>query len=1139
MFNVKKLLTALICVTFVTNTIGVSVFTASAATSDSRTFMYDDYEITYTVTNSWGNTEAVTVSITNTSNETIENWMLYFDPKGEIDSNNIWNVQTALTTSGITYFSNAGYNSAILPNASVNFSYFVTDCEGIPDTFVMCQKRDENTAYSDQVIVYSSWNDEFNGAIILENNSDNPIKDWELTFDTNFTITEITSSWAGTMTALEPYSYMLKGSYTNVIAPHTSVTLGFSGVKNGTPDIISSTLTEVVVDEETVLYGSIIDGSTLFNDLDDTDNDGLPDIVERKIGTNENNEDSDNDRMFDGYEVFTLKSDPLNQHSFAPNTSDDDYDSDEDGLSNYQEFQLGTDPLNTDSDYDDLSDGDENDSYHTDPLDKDTDDDGLNDGDEVALGLNPLLADSDNDGEADSQEKFYQSIVLNGANSDELINQISVSFDGTGYINSTTDMMSVMNIDWMCTNIVGLIGEPYDIYTSSNFDEATVTISVDVTALENTSFNDLIVLWYNETEQRFVDMEAVLDSTAHTLTFNTTHFSKYLIVDCNEWYAAWSNNYYPNSDVQLHTALTIDCSDSMNYNDIVDEEGNCNRKRAALGFINQMDNNDASSMVFFHEDALLVQPLTSNRSTLTTALDRMFSNGYTNYDDALTVAYNSLDIDHNQSSDNIIVFISDGVPTDNHGVATEFDASENQTIQTAISNNVKIYTIGLTSTADQTVLSDIASLTGGQYFYAETSEELIKYFLSISMESKYDTVTDQDEDGIPDLFEVYGMPIANGEVLFSNPQTKQSDNDGIPDNEEVIVKVVRDSSEVGDVVDYINAFEFMSDAISSDQINTYGGIYFKMNSNPSDSDTDGDLDSDNADPDPMSYQLNGYFSHMIGKLQSAAEEYLDGKYISSKNDSYYGQKAVWLTFSFLRCYNPAYNWEHSNWNNAAGELSESEYNAFKNFLNSTASYDELYDYFSNNAEIYLGNVNERIDLYHMCATLSAYSYTDFAKSFVDEEYINNLCGWSGDFQTLMNSAYDKTYNKNQYNNIYTAFYNQMGKTNDYFSKDDLYADIVSLGMNRIISNNRNLQLEDAFNSFFSYSATDAYVKTFGIVISRDDINNFTEKFTFDAIIITKKIDQYNPKYNISNQDIRDGIEAFIDYLYDNYGCEVR
>lgn len=38
------------------------------------------------------------------------------------------------------------------------------------------------------------------------------------------------------------------------------------------------------------------------------------------------------------------------------------------------------------------------------------------------------------------------------------------------------------------------------------------------------------------------------------------------------------------------------------------------------------------------------------------------------------------------------------------------------------------------------------------------------------MSEKYDIITDTDEDGIPDLFETYGMPVANGQVLLVIPK---------------------------------------------------------------------------------------------------------------------------------------------------------------------------------------------------------------------------------------------------------------------------------------------------------------------------------------------------------------------------------
>ena len=64
-------------------------------------------------------------------------------------------------------------------------------------------------------------------------------------------------------------------------------------------------------------------------------------------------------------------------------------DTDEDGLSDLYERSLGTDPEDEDSDNDDLSDGDEMNLYGSDPLKADSDDDGFTDKEEVAHGTGP------------------------------------------------------------------------------------------------------------------------------------------------------------------------------------------------------------------------------------------------------------------------------------------------------------------------------------------------------------------------------------------------------------------------------------------------------------------------------------------------------------------------------------------------------------------------------------------------------------------------------------------------------------------------------------------------------------------------------------------------------------------------------
>ena len=115
----------------------------------------------------------------------------------------------------------------------------------------------------------------------------------------------------------------------------------------------------------------------------DTDDDGLFDLEEEKLGTNINKSDTDNDGLNDFDEVKKWKTDPL------------DFDTDGDGYSDGQEVESGYDPLGAgqlDSDNDGLGDVDEK-NAGTDPEKYDTDGDGFSDKDEIDLGRDPLVAE--------------------------------------------------------------------------------------------------------------------------------------------------------------------------------------------------------------------------------------------------------------------------------------------------------------------------------------------------------------------------------------------------------------------------------------------------------------------------------------------------------------------------------------------------------------------------------------------------------------------------------------------------------------------------------------------------------------------------------------------------------------------------
>lgn len=436
------------------------------------------------------------------------------------------------------------------------------------------------------------------------------------------------------------------------------------------------------------------DLSWTYNDwqyLADTDKDGLPNLIEEEIGTDPYNFDTDGDGLPDGYESLTLGTDPLKVDTDNNGINDGDEDFDKDGLINLSEYEKSTEPYNEDTDGDGLKDGEEVNTYGTDPLKKDTDDDGLDDGDEIYFQTDPLNPDTDGNGIKDGDEKRNQTFVHKVENADCAVTEVRVSMAGTVNLQKTTDIESVINKDILCTGVVGLVGEPFSIETTSQFDKATLTFVFDKSKLGDTEFDNLMFLWYNEEENNFVELETTLDEAKGTASIETTHFSRYMIVDKKKLFEAWSVkfNYNPYSEghgapiIRYNTVLAIDCSSSMRTNDPTMQA-----KEAAKGFLGYINQQDTVGIVLFNGFAKMVCPMTkqSERGRLDNAVEEIYQSGGTNFENALGKSietFNANDIGAINVNNRILLLTDGQAPYPTNA------------INKCKEKGIKVYTVGL------------------------------------------------------------------------------------------------------------------------------------------------------------------------------------------------------------------------------------------------------------------------------------------------------------------------------------------------------------------------------------------------------------------------------------------------------------
>lgn len=511
---------------------------------------------------------------------------------------------------------------------------------------------------------------------------------------------------------------------------------------------------EFTVSKDLTLWAKWLDNT----DEQDTDSDGLFDVIEYKFGTDVEKSDTDGDGLSDYFEMLVSFTDPLNDDTDKNGTKDGDEDFDHDTLSNLNEFKYETNPYIADSDEDGLTDAEEINTYKTNPKEKDTDSDKVSDGKEIEIGSDPLVA----------EENFN----VNTVSTEEDTVKASVITKLTGEQVETLEVKKYDNTYYFPETMPGYIGGAYDFHVEGKFDSAKIQFEFDKSLLDTDNF-DPAIYYFNEETQLLEVLDTTI--TGNVASANVTHFSKYILLNRTvyensfEWQDVWDTNGY--SGVEI--VLVIDDSGSMGGNDSSNQ-----RLTVAQNLIDKLpDNSKVGVVKFTSSTSTLTTKLTNDKESakqyLTT--DYFHSSGGTRMYSAINSSFTLFE----STDDKILkmmVVLTDGNTGDS--------GMHSSVISTANDNKVKIYTVGLGNSVSyfNDYLKPLANNTSGAFYLSSDAAQLQSVYDDIN--KKIDIETDSDNDGIADFYEE-NMVMFNGINIKLDKNNPDSDGDGLSDGEEV------------------------------------------------------------------------------------------------------------------------------------------------------------------------------------------------------------------------------------------------------------------------------------------------------------------------------------------------------------------
>ncbi len=209
----------------------------------------DQYKIEFSIDSYWDESKKIIVSIENKSMVTINNWSIAFKIPGEIVE--IWNAKVCAKADDLYVIKNVKYNQDILPGDTIVFGFVLEETGEFlfPESFLIPMRIAEvdSSTYTIDIIENYNWSEGYSGNIIITNQSEQEITDWQLEIVFG---TEITSIWNGSIVSKEDNIYKIdNSSYNQNIQPGESISIGFLGRKCSDIVITEHRLTEVTTAE--------------------------------------------------------------------------------------------------------------------------------------------------------------------------------------------------------------------------------------------------------------------------------------------------------------------------------------------------------------------------------------------------------------------------------------------------------------------------------------------------------------------------------------------------------------------------------------------------------------------------------------------------------------------------------------------------------------------------------------------------------------------------------------------------------------------------------------------------------------------------------------------------------------------------